>query len=243
MLIRPGWGWRMLSARYGRSWRQAIKEGRAVTGRVPGRSGGAGIRGRFHPDRRRQGGFQLSVLSFGAKRENPSAATHRVKVTLTPADREGQDMLIGDTGPRDTGPRVSQRTLRGRRGPRWGWRSAGWCARRCRWATARDDYRLGSGYLIADGLVLTAAHVLERRKARRSAGRPGAPRWPVPGGDWEQATVAWADARRDVAVLACPALRAEGRVRWGRLAGPDPLDWGAVGFPAASATRRGRAAG
>ena len=24
-----------------------------------------------------------------------------------------------------------------------------------------DDYRLGSGYLIADGLVLTAAHVLK----------------------------------------------------------------------------------
>jgi hypothetical protein len=58
-----------------------------------------------------------------------------------------------------------------------------------------------------------------------------------PGGGWEQASVAWADAGRDVAVLACPALRAERGVRWGRLAGPDPLDWGAVGFPAASATR------
>jgi hypothetical protein len=51
--------------------------------------------------------------------------------------------------------------------------------------------------------------------------------------------VAWADVARDVAVLACPALRAEGIVRWGRLAGTDPLDWGAVGFPAASATREG----
>jgi hypothetical protein len=51
------------------------------------------------------GGFQLSVLSFGAKREKSSAATHRVKVTLTPADRDGKDMLIGDTGARDTGPR------------------------------------------------------------------------------------------------------------------------------------------
>ena len=27
-----------------------------------------------------QGGFQLSVLSFGAKRERSSTATHRVKV-------------------------------------------------------------------------------------------------------------------------------------------------------------------
>ena len=99
-------------------------------------------------------------------------------------------------------------------------------------------YRLGSGYLIADGLALTAAHVL---------GPPGGAAISEvrgvevarPGGGWEPATVAWADAARDVAVLACTALRAEERVRWGRLAGADPLDWGAVGFPAASAAREG----
>jgi hypothetical protein len=51
------------------------------------------------------GGFQLSVLSLGAKRDKSSASTHRVKIALTPADREGRDMLIGDTGPRDAGPR------------------------------------------------------------------------------------------------------------------------------------------
>jgi hypothetical protein len=51
------------------------------------------------------GGFQLSVLSFGAKGEKSTAATHRVKVALTPADREGRDMLIGDTGLRDAGTR------------------------------------------------------------------------------------------------------------------------------------------
>jgi NTP-dependent ternary system trypsin peptidase co-occuring protein len=51
------------------------------------------------------GGFQLSVLSFGAKGEKSSVATHRVKVALTPADRDGSDMLIGDTGPRDAGTR------------------------------------------------------------------------------------------------------------------------------------------
>jgi hypothetical protein len=50
------------------------------------------------------GGFQLSVLSFGARREKSAATTHRVKVTLTPADRAGRDRLIGDTGPRDAGP-------------------------------------------------------------------------------------------------------------------------------------------
>ena len=45
-----------------------------------------------------QGGFQLSVLSFGAKGERSSTATHRVKVALTPVDRQGQDKLIGDVG-------------------------------------------------------------------------------------------------------------------------------------------------
>lgn len=47
------------------------------------------------------GGFQLSVLSFGAKRERSSTATHRVKVALTPVDRQGQDKLIGDVGELD----------------------------------------------------------------------------------------------------------------------------------------------
>ena len=103
-------------------------------------------------------------------------------------------------------------------------------------ADGTGRYRLGSGYLIADGLVLTAAHVLATADgAVVSVGQ--AAEVAGPGGGWEQASVAWADAGRDVAVLACPALRAERGVRWGRLAGPDPLDWGAVGFPAASATR------
>ena len=44
------------------------------------------------------GGFQLSVLSLGAKRERTSTTTHRVRVALTPADRQGHDKLIGDVG-------------------------------------------------------------------------------------------------------------------------------------------------
>ena len=48
-----------------------------------------------------EGGFQLSVLSFGAKRERSSTATHRIRVALTPVDRQGQDKLIGDVGKRD----------------------------------------------------------------------------------------------------------------------------------------------
>ena len=101
------------------------------------------------------------------------------------------------------------------------------------------NYRLGSGYLIADGLILTAAHVLvppgqdpfDQVADVEAAG---------PDGGWEPASVVWADAERDVAVLACPSLRAEGHIRWGGLAGPDPLNWGAVGFPAASAARDGQ---
>lgn len=50
-----------------------------------------------------QGGFQLSVLSLGAKRERSSAATHTVKVMLTPVDRQGHDKLIGDVGTLDAG--------------------------------------------------------------------------------------------------------------------------------------------
>lgn len=55
------------------------------------------------------GGFQLSVLSFGAKMDRSSTGTHRVTLSLTPVDRQGGDKLIGDVGPRgneaDVGPR------------------------------------------------------------------------------------------------------------------------------------------
>jgi hypothetical protein len=51
------------------------------------------------------GGFQLSVLSLGAKLERSSTTTHRVRVALTPVDRQGRDKLIGDTGKRDAGAR------------------------------------------------------------------------------------------------------------------------------------------
>lgn len=96
-----------------------------------------------------------------------------------------------------------------------------------------DLYLFGSGYLIADGLVLTAAHVLER--APGVAAREGQPaEVACPEGDWQPATVAWADADRDVAVLRCPGLGAGSPVRWGRLAGSDPVEWGLVGFPRAS---------
>jgi hypothetical protein len=100
-------------------------------------------------------------------------------------------------------------------------------------ADSGDLYRFGSGYLIADGLVLTAAHVLERASGEApQEGQPAEVAFTE--GAWRPATVAWADTTRDVALLGCPGLQAGSDVRWGRLTGSDPVDWGAVGFPAAS---------
>jgi hypothetical protein len=96
-----------------------------------------------------------------------------------------------------------------------------------------DLYHLGSGYLVADGLVLTAAHVLERAEGVTAREGQSAEVACI-GGDWQPATVAWVDAGRDVAALSCPELQAGSEVRWGRLIESDPLDWGAVGFPVAS---------
>src|ERR1700722_15678001 len=92
---------------------------------------------------------------------------------------------------------------------------------------------LGSGYLIAGGLVLTAAHVLET--ATGVAAQPGdAAEVARIGGPWLPATARGLDPDRDGAVLATAELGEIPPVRWGRLAGADPLDWGAIGFPAAS---------
>jgi WD40 repeat protein len=103
----------------------------------------------------------------------------------------------------------------------------------------RGLYTLGSGYLIADGLVLTAAHVLQRAEGVSPERGQGAEVAMIDG-TWHPGAVAWVDTGLDVAVLDCrrdghtpPGLRAGG-TRWGRLAGADPLEWGAVGFPAAS---------
>ena len=101
-------------------------------------------------------------------------------------------------------------------------------------ASGGNRYRLGSGYLIADGLVLTAAHALEPAEGVPAQTGQQAKAQAI-GGSWRPATVAWVDDNRDVAVLSCPELVAGADVRWGRLTGPDLVDWGAVGFPVASA--------
>ena len=51
------------------------------------------------------GGFRLSVLALGAKRERSSVSTHRIHVSLTPVDRQGHDKLISDAGPLDAASR------------------------------------------------------------------------------------------------------------------------------------------
>lgn len=124
-----------------------------------------------------------------------------------------------------------------------GWRAVALEERRVvqtavRLADGGGLYNLGSGYLIADGMVLTAAHVLA--PAADVTAREGQPAMAAClGGDLPEATVAWADAVWDVAVLSCPGLLAGGAVRWGCLTGADPVDWGAAGFPVASRDAQG----
>jgi hypothetical protein len=43
-------------------------------------------------------GVRVWVVSVGAKGEVHRAVTNRLKITLTPVDRKGQDALIGSTG-------------------------------------------------------------------------------------------------------------------------------------------------
>ena len=93
--------------------------------------------------------------------------------------------------------------------------------------------RRGSGYLVADRLVLTAAHVLDdavSARVRFNAGRPG--HWTA------SVRSVWSDPGLDVAVLrvvessitppgATPTV---GQVRFGRIERP-PVTCEAIGFP------------
>ena len=44
------------------------------------------------------GGIKVSVVSFGAKGERTNSNSHRIAITLTPVDKAGKDVLIGDIG-------------------------------------------------------------------------------------------------------------------------------------------------
>jgi hypothetical protein len=104
------------------------------------------------------------------------------------------------------------------------------------YAEGPDAGGSGSGYRLGDRLVLTARHVIAPALAgpgSRVLVRPVG----VPG--WLPARVAWADAGADAALIAVQdegwqAPSGESVLRWGELAGSDPVPCAAVGFPWAS---------
>ena len=105
------------------------------------------------------------------------------------------------------------------------------------YAKGPDAKGSGSGYRLGDRLVLTARHVI----APALAG-PGGRVLVRPIGvtEWLPARVQWQDAGADVALIVVEdedwrAPGGESVLRWGELAGSDPVPCAAVGFPWASA--------
>ncbi|MEU9405376.1 trypsin-like peptidase domain-containing protein [Streptomyces sp. NPDC048281] len=104
--------------------------------------------------------------------------------------------------------------------------------------TGPEFREVGTGYLVAPRLVLTARHVVERTRAAswpRIQVRVGHPR------DGAQrrceASVSWThpDGSRDVALLLlADPVEVPGAVRWGRPVGDEPLRYLALGFPLAT---------
>ena len=95
----------------------------------------------------------------------------------------------------------------------------------------------GSGYRLGDRLMLTARHVIGPALAG-PGGRVLVRPVGVPG--WLPARVEWADADTDAALAVIEdedwrAPAGESVLRWGELAGADPVPCAAVGFPWASA--------
>ncbi|MEV5952572.1 trypsin-like peptidase domain-containing protein [Streptomyces sp. NPDC051987] len=96
--------------------------------------------------------------------------------------------------------------------------------------------RIGSGYLVAPRLVLTARHVVEKGPGRswpRIDVRVGHPQ---DGTRRCAARVCWTHPDgRDVALLLLDdSVDVPGEVRWGAPAGNDPLPYDALGFPSAT---------
>jgi hypothetical protein len=109
------------------------------------------------------------------------------------------------------------------------------------YAAGPDAGGSGSGYRLGDRLVLTARHVI----APALAG-PGGRVLARPAGvaEWLPARVAWEDADADAALIVVEdedwrAPGGESVLRWGELAGSDPVSCAAVGFPWASVRPEG----
>lgn len=110
--------------------------------------------------------------------------------------------------------------------------------------TTPGIYRFGSGYLVAEGLVLTAAHVLVPPEHEL-------PSRPAPGSECEVARAdgTWISARLDVAgdavdvaLLRTSLTAGQPPVRWARMTGTAPLRWDALGYPVAGLGPMGREA-
>jgi Trypsin-like peptidase domain len=104
------------------------------------------------------------------------------------------------------------------------------------WAAGPEGKGSGSGYRLGDRLVLTARHVI----APALAGPGGKLRVrPVGGAEWLPARVEWDNTDADAALIGIGDERwrapaGESVLRWGELAGGDPVPCAAVGFPWAS---------
>jgi len=93
---------------------------------------------------------------------------------------------------------------------------------------------LGSGYVIAEGLVLTAAHVLEKSKGQPAKKGDPCEVLPWQGTEWLAAEVGWVHPVLDVAAVKCAACQVNEPVRWGQPKGAHLLEWMAIGYPRAS---------
>ena len=104
------------------------------------------------------------------------------------------------------------------------------------YAAGLDGEGSGSGYRVGDRLVITARHVI----APAVAGAGGRVLLrPVGVAGWLPAQVEWQDADADAALVMVEeegwrAPFGESVLRWGELAGGDPVPCAAVGFPWAS---------
>jgi len=102
------------------------------------------------------------------------------------------------------------------------------------YAAGPESEGSGSGYRVSDRLVLTARHVI-------APALPGGKVLARPVGvtEWLLARVDWQDADADAALIVIKdegwlAPAGESVLRWGELAGSDPVPCAAVGFPWAS---------
>ena len=191
--------------------------------------------------------MQIWVLTLGGKLEREHATTQRIKVTLQPVNPEtGEDAQIADAQPGAGTGRAAAVAAAGARGV-WGQRAAGAAMgggmgvdryRVCElYAAGPDGKGSGSGYRLGDRLVLTARHVIAPAVA--GAGGQLLVR-PVGVTGWLPARVEWDDADADAALIGIEDERwrapaGESVLRWGELAGSDPVPCAAVGFPWASA--------